>query len=60
MVLGSMYRNLQPFGGDDEYTRGRLRLVRSHFGFGFILTGTHPSITAKKNVVTEFAKTLAN
>ena len=60
ILVGSMYRNLQPFGGDDAFTQGRLRLVRSHFGCGFILTGTHPSITAKENVVTEHAKTLAN
>ena len=43
-----------------EFTQGRLRLVRSHFGCGFILTGTHPSITARENVVSEHAKTLAN
>ena len=44
ILVGSMYRNLQPFGGEDSFTKGRLRLVRSHFGCGFILTGTHPSI----------------
>ena len=60
ILVGSMYRNLQPFVGGEEFTQGRLRLVRSHFGCGFILTGTHPLITARENVVTYYAKTLAN
>ena len=41
LLIGSSYMNLQPFGGDDEFTRGRLRLMKSHFGCGYILTGTH-------------------
>ena len=60
ILIGSMYRNLQPYGGEDAYTQGRLRLVRSSFGCGFILTGTHPSLVAHENVVTRYAKTLAN
>ena len=55
-----MYRNIQPFGGDHEFTRGRLRLVRSLFGCGFILTGTHPSISVCENSLTAHAKTLVN
>ena len=55
-----MYRNLQPFGGDGSFTRGRLRLVQSHFGCGFILTGSHPSIVSRENVISNYAKTLAN
>ena len=43
--VGSMYMNLQPYGGDEDFTRGQLRLVKSHFGCGYILTGTHHSIT---------------
>ena len=60
ILIGSMYRNLQPYGGEDSFTQGRLRLVRSHFGCGFILTGTHPSITSKENTITEHAKSLSN
>ena len=55
-----MYRNLQPFGEGEQLTQGWLKLVRSNFRCRFILTGTHPSITARENVVTEHAKTLAN
>ena len=58
VLIGSMYRNVQPFGGEDSFTQGRLRLVKSLFGCGFILTGTHPSITHKENTITEFARTL--
>ena len=60
ILIGSMYRNIQPFGGDQEFTRGRLRLVRSLFGCGFILTGTHPSISVCENSLTAHAKTLVN
>ena len=42
ILIGSMYKNIQPWGGDDEFTRGRLRLMKSLFGCGYILTGTHP------------------
>ena len=42
ILIGSIYRNLQPYGGEDSFTRGRLRLVKSLFGCGYILTGTHP------------------
>ena len=38
----------------------RLRLVRSLFGCGFILTGTHPSIVENENVITAHARTLVN
>jgi len=55
-----MYRNLQPYGGEGAFTQGRLRLVRSLFGCGFILTGTHPSIVTRENTLTRHAKTLAN
>ena len=40
--------------------RGRLRLVKSLFECGFILTGRHSSIGARENVLTEHAKTLVN
>ena len=58
LLVGSMYRNVQPYGGEDAFTQGRLRLVKSLFGCGFILTGTHPSILHKENSITDFAKTL--
>ena len=60
ILIGSMYMNIQPFGGEDEFTRGRLRLVRSIFGCGYILSGTHPSISVKENTLTLNAKTLVN
>ena len=55
-----MYKNLQPCGGENGFTRGRLRLVKSLFGCGYILTGTHPLIVERENTVTSFAKTLVN
>ena len=60
ILLGSMYMNIQPYGGDDGFTRGRLRLVKSLFGCGYILTGTHPSISVAENSLTACAKTLVN
>ena len=27
VLIGSMYRNIQPYGGEDDFMRGRLRLV---------------------------------
>lgn len=60
IIVESMYRNLQPFGGKGSYTRGRLRLVQSHLGCGFILSGTHPSIIARANIVANYPKTLTN
>ena len=60
ILIGSAYRNIQPYGGEDTFTRGRLRLVKSLFGCGFILTGTHSSITSKENVITDHAKTLGS
>ena len=59
LLVGSMYKNIQPYGGEG-FTRGRLRLVQSLFGCGFILTGTHPAITARENTVCESAKNLVN
>ena len=55
ILIGSMYRSLQPFGGEESFTRGRLRLVKSLFGCGFILTGTHSSILAREVSITEHA-----
>ena len=55
-----MFKNIQPYGGEAEFTRGRLRLVKSLFGCGFILSGTHPSISVHENTVTTYAKTLVN
>ena len=60
ILIGSMYKNIQPFGGDDDFTRGRLRLVKSLFGCGYILSGTHSSITERENSLTAYAKTLVN
>ena len=34
--------------------------MRSLFGCGFILTGTHPSIVENENVITAHARTLVN
>ena len=41
-------------------TSGMFRLVRSMFGCGFILTGTHPAIAASENVLCDHAKELVN
>ena len=60
ILIGSAYKNLQPYGGEGSFTKGRLRLVRSLFGCGFILTGTHPSISATENSVTDHAKHISN
>ena len=60
ILIGSMYKNIQPYGGEEGYSRGRLRLVKSIFGCGFILSGTHPSITTLENKITSYAKTLVN
>ena len=60
ILIGSMYKNIQPYGGDDEFTRGRLRLVKSIFGCGFILTGTHPAITTSEYMLCNNAKLMAN
>ena len=60
LLIGSMYKNIQPYGGEDGFTRGRLRLVKSLFGCGYILTGTHPMITENENTVAAYAKTLVN
>ena len=55
-----MYKNIQPYGGEEGFTKGRLRLVKSLFGCGYILTGTHPAITANENLVCNNAKTMVN
>ena len=55
LLIGSMYKNIQPYGGEDGFTRGRLRLVKSLFGCGYILTGTHPMITENENTVAAYA-----
>ena len=60
ILVGSMYKNIQPYGGDSGFTKGRLRLVKSLFGCGYILTGTHPSIVQRENCLTAYAQTLAN
>ena len=41
-------------------TSGMFRLVRSMFGCGFILTGTHPAIAAFENVLCDHAKEVVN
>ena len=41
-------------------TSGRFRLVRSMFGCGFILTGSHPAIAASENVLCDHAKEVVN
>ena len=38
VLIGSMYMDIQPYGGDEGFTRGRLRLLKSQFGCGYILT----------------------
>ena len=55
-----MYKNIQPFGGEDNFIRGRLRLVKRLFGCGYSLSGKHSSITERKNRLTIYAKTLVN
>ena len=60
IIIGTMYRNLQPFGGEQSFTQGRLRLVKSIFGCGYILTGTHPSITSRENVLAGYSRILGN
>ena len=60
LLVGSMFQNLLPYGGQGSFTRGRLRLMNSIFGCGYVLTGTHPSISAKENVLTAHARTLVN
>ena len=60
VLIGSMYKNIQPYGGGDNFTRGRLRMVKSLFGCGFILTGTHHAIAATENVICDHANTLVN
>ena len=60
ILIGSAYKNLQPFGGEGSFTIGRLRLVTSLFGCGYIISGTHPSISVKEQEVTTHARTLAN
>ena len=47
LLVGSMYQNLLPYRGQGSFTRGRLRLMNSIFGCGYVLTGTHPSISTK-------------
>ena len=59
ILIGSAYRNLQPYGGEGSFTVGRLRLVHSMFGCGFILTGTHNSIVTWENTISRHARTLA-
>ena len=44
ILIGSSYRNLKPFGGEGSCKIGRLRLVQSHFGCGYILMGTQPEV----------------
>ena len=60
ILIGSMFKNIQPCGGEDGFTRGRLRLSRSLFGCGFVLSGTHPAISTMENTVCENARSLAN
>ena len=60
ILVGSMYKDIQPCGGDDGFTKGRLRLVKSLFGCGYILTGTHPAITASENTICYNARNLIN
>ena len=60
ILIGSMYMDVQPYGGEENFTKGRLRLMKSKFGCGYILTGTHPSISVKENAITYNAETLVN
>ena len=60
ILIGSMYKNLHPYGGEESYTKGRLRLLRSKFGCGFVLSGTHVDIIAEENTLCKTAKVLVN
>ena len=60
ILIGNMYKHIHPCGGEDGFTRGRLRLSKSLFGCGYVLTGTHPAITTAENNVCENAKIMAN
>ena len=60
ILIGSMYKNLHQYGGEEDYTKGRLRLLRSHFGGGFVLSGTHADIITEENTLCRSAKILVN
>ena len=60
ILIGSMYKNLHPYGGEESYTKGRLHLLRSKFGCGFVLSGTHVDIIAEENTLCKTAKVLVN
>ena len=60
ILIGSMYKNLHPYGGEEEHTKGRLRLLRSIFGCGFVLSGTHGDIIAEEHTLCRSAKILVN
>jgi len=38
ILIGSMFMDVQPYDGDEGFTRGRLRLLKSIFGCGYILS----------------------
>ena len=60
ILIGSMYINLHPYGGDGSCTRGRLLLLKSNFGCGFVLSGTHSDIKTEENTVCRTAKILVD
>ena len=60
ILLGANYRALQPAGGleRDGYQREGLRLSESKFGCGWVLSGTHISISSPEHQMTNNAKML--
>ena len=45
LLIGIQYAGLHPHGGEETAVHGHLRLLRSKFGTGFLLDGTHPAIS---------------
>ena len=60
MLIGSMYKNLHPYNGNESSTIGRLCLLQSHFGCGFVLAGTHAEIKVEENTLCRTAKVLVD
>ena len=49
ILIGSNYTSLLPKGVEDNFCEGNLRAVKTLFGTGWVLGGSHPSITAYTN-----------
>ena len=46
LLIGIQYAGIHPWRGEEQSTHGHLRLLTSKYKTGFLLGGTHPSISS--------------